>query len=667
MRFSFLLVTVFMLFSCCFAADPKKVADEDESWTALKAGITQIYRGEPSLTIPQYMKLIQLVHNHCTKTTLNLRTATRGGTELIGKELYERLKNFLEEYLLELFSTRTNLSEDDLLIFYAKTWAEYRFSSRVVNDVFKYLNRHWVRREIAEGHQDVYEVFQLTLIKWREHIVQHNWHRKLSNTAIKMIERERNGEQIRSNLISGLINCLSEMDSDMTFYREHFEHAFIQDTERFYVAESNEITSKNSVTEYMEHAEKRLQEEVQRVRGYLHGSTMGILTKTCERVLIEQHIDTIRSVFQNLLDADQMEHLHRMYGLLSRIANSQDQLQEKFQKHIYKQGMLAIEQCGKDALADPKIYVQAIINVHKKYIDFVLNAFERDNGFMRALDQACIKFINSNEVTKMAKSSSKSPELFARHCHNLLKKSTKNADDGELNDLLNEVISVFKFIDDKDVFQTFYSRLLAKRLINQISISDEAESLMISKLREICGAEYTTKLQRMFQDIHISRDLTEKYRDYRSKNESDASKSFDFNAQVLSSGSWPNIGGQGVNLIMPTELKKTVDSFYNYYSKVHTNRKLTWQNNLGKGEIVTTFLKNRYILMVSTYQMAVLLQFNDENSLTVEQLVERTGIKQDYLIQVLQVFLKAKLFTCSDDESNLTDESVMNLNLGFKR
>lgn len=57
---------------------------------------------------------------------------------------------------------------------------------------------------------------------------------------------------------------------------------------------------------------------------------------------------------------------------------------------------------------------------------------------------------------------------------------------------------IFKYIEDKDVFQTFYSTKLSKRLIHGVSASEEAEASMISKLKEACGFEYTNKLQRMF-------------------------------------------------------------------------------------------------------------------------------------------------------------------------
>ncbi|CAF5030691.1 unnamed protein product, partial [Rotaria magnacalcarata] len=35
---------------------------------------------------------------------------------------------------------------------------------------------------------------------------------------------------------------------------------------------------------------------------------------------------------------------------------------------------------------------------------------------------------------------------------------------------------------------------------------------MITKLKQACGFEYTSKLQRMFQDIGVSKDLIDQYR-----------------------------------------------------------------------------------------------------------------------------------------------------------
>lgn len=83
-------------------------------------------------------------------------------------------------------------------------------------------------------------------------------------------------------------------------------------------------------------------------------------------------------------------------------------------------------------------------------------AFNNDSGFVAALDKACGRFINANAVTRVANSSSRSPELLAKYCDLLLKKSSKNPEEAELEDTLNQVVSFimkcFKFCIYKFVF-----------------------------------------------------------------------------------------------------------------------------------------------------------------------------------------------------------------------
>ena len=71
---------------------------------------------------------------------------------------------------------------------------------------------------------------------------------------------------------------------------------------------------------------------------------------------------------------------------------------------------------------------------------------------------------------------------------------------------------IFKYIEDKDVFLKFYSKMLAKRLVTDSSASDEAESSMIGRLKQMCGFEYTTKLQRMFTDSGLSKEISDNFR-----------------------------------------------------------------------------------------------------------------------------------------------------------
>merc|ERR1711936_431811 len=122
-------------------------------------------------------------------------------------------------------------------------------------------------------------------------------------------------------------------------------------------------------------------------------------------------------------------------------------------------------------------------------------------------------------------------ELLAKFISVLLQKPSKNPEEAELEDTLNQCMIVFKYIEDKDVFQKFYSKMLAKRLVQHMSASDDAEASMISKLKQACGFEYTNKLQRMFQDVGVSKDLNDQFRTHLQN--SDEPLDIDFQIQVL--------------------------------------------------------------------------------------------------------------------------------------
>lgn len=56
-------------------------------------------------------------------------------------------------------------------------------------------------------------------------------------------------------------------------------------------------------------------------------------------------------------------------------------------------------------------------------------------------------------------------------------------EDSELEEKLSSMILLFKFVDDKDVFQKHYTRSMAKRLVFSSSVSDDIEQFMIARLR----------------------------------------------------------------------------------------------------------------------------------------------------------------------------------------
>ena len=67
-------------------------------------------------------------------------------------------------------------------------------------------------------------------------------------------------------------------------------------------------------------------------------------------------------------------------------------------------------------------------------------------------------------------------------------------------------------VQGKDVFEAFYKKDLAKRLLLGKSSSTDAEKTMITKLKAECGSQFTNKLEGMFKDVDLSRDIMTSFR-----------------------------------------------------------------------------------------------------------------------------------------------------------
>jgi len=663
---------------------PTSKDDINGTWNFLEWGVDRImFNLSEGVDLKTYMSLYTSIHNFCTAQKAagmgsqqsNLNSNHRGA-HLLGEDLYHRLNEHLKVHLAAVHAEMIKHTDEALLTYCIKEWKRYTQAGTYNHHLFRYLNRHWVKREMDEGKKDIYDIYTLHLVRWKEDMFG-STQNAVMDAVLRLVEKQRNGETIEQSKIKDVVNSfvslgIDEADSTKTtldVYRTYFEKPYLEATEKYYEVESHRFLAENSVVDYMKKAERRLDEEKERVPLFLLNEIMAPLMKCCENALIAKHATTLRDEFQILLDNDREDDMARMYKLLARIPEGLDPLRARFELHVRQAGHLAVEKvAGQGDSLDPKAYVDALLEVHTQYSALVQKAFTGESEFVRSLDNACREYVNRNKVCE--RNSSKSPELLAKHSDNVLKKSTKATEEDNMEKLLDQCMTIFKYVEDKDVFQKFYSRHLAKRLVNGTSASGDAETSMISKLKDASGFEYTNKLQRMFQDVQTSKDLNNAYEEWRSQtiDKEDRKEEVDATYQILGTGSWP-LQPPTSPFAPPDVIIKTYERFQTFYSNKHGGRKLSWLWHLCKGEIRANYAKMNkvpYTFSVSTYQMAILLMFNDSNTVTYDDMAELTSLAKETLDPSIAIMIKAKVLTASPEGASPQSGTSYSLNYGFK-
>lgn len=67
--------------------------------------------------------------------------------------------------------------------------------------------------------------------------------------------------------------------------------------------------------------------------------------------------------------------------------------------------------------------------------------------------------------------------------------------DEAIEDTLEKVVKLLAYISDKDLFAEFYRKKLARRLLQDRSSNDEHERSILSRLKQQCGAQFTSKVR----------------------------------------------------------------------------------------------------------------------------------------------------------------------------
>ncbi|CAB4015420.1 cullin-4A isoform X1, partial [Paramuricea clavata] len=235
----------------------------------------------------------------------------------------------------------------------------------------------------------------------------------------------------------------------------------------------------------------------------------------------------------------------------------------------------------------------------------------------------------------------------------------------ELEKLLDKIMVLFRFIQGKDVFEAFYKKDLAKRLLVGKSASVDAEKSMLSKLKQECGASFTSKLEGMFRDMELSKDVMIQFKQHLQHQR--LPSNIDMAVNILTMGYWPTYTPVEINL--PVEMVHYQDTFKKFYLGKHSGRKLLWQNTLGHCVLRSSFTEeNVKDLQVSLFQALVLLMFNERDNLPFDDIRSETGIEDSELRRTLQSLAcgKARVIMKTPKGKDIGDNDTFLFNAEFK-
>jgi len=604
------------------------------------------------------------------------------------------------------------------------SWEDHNLCMNMTTDVLMYMDRVYC----TDNRQP--SIFTACMGLFRDHILRSklvqsdldvNTFDILNSVLLDMIQMEREGDVIDKNLIRSCIYMLEglyETDEDNEnerLYLTVFEPIFLNASRAFYQRECMTLLRESDASTWLRQTQRRLIEEADRCRTTISPLTDGKIAEVIEKEMIESHLqEFIRlegSGVKAMIINDRFDDLALLYQNISRIDSKKEALRDALQSRVMElgcdinrtisntdfseitQGDGGEDKAGKGKAPPPNAaaqqtaaairWVDEVLQLKDKFDIMWTKCFNEDLILQTALTKSFSDFINLFD---------RSSEYVSLFVDSNLKSGIKGRTEDEVDAVLDKATILLRYIQDKDMFERYYKKHLARRLLHGKSESTEVEKQMISRMKQEVGNYFTTKLEGMFKDMTMSDELTSNYRSHIQSLGDVDKKQIELGVSVLTTNHWPmevmgasqarQEDGRIQHCNWPPEIKLLQDSFTSFYMKKHNGRQLTWLPFIGSADIRCVFPKipgkegilgreRKHELTASTMGMIVLLQFNDipiGESLTFEEIQERTRIEPKDLHRILPtlaILPKAKVLNKDPPTKNIKPGDRFSFNAAF--
>jgi len=352
--------------------------------------------------------------------------------------------------------------------------------------------------------------------------------------------------------------------------------------------------------------------------------SMQLLKRVCIDALVTKFQDIMINEFKSLIKENDIKNLNLLFHLLDRIPNVEPILAD-LESYINNEGLMVMKANSESITTDPEKFVEQLLELFNRFTKLVEDTFDADPRFMTSRDKAFKTIVNDTSIFQLElpallkqknmgkpiQPESRCPELLANYCDILLRRNqNKKLTEEEIKEKITNVVTLLKYVQNKDVFMKYHKAHLTRRLILDMSNDQEMEELTIIMLKDIgMPPEYINKLSQMFKDIKVSNDINEKFKEVARINLNNNSLA-DVNIKILNAGAWSRSSDK-VAVTLPRTLEDYIPEVEKFYKNQHSGRKLTWHHLMSNGVINFNTKLGKFELEVTTFQMAVLFAWNN--------------------------------------------------------
>jgi cullin-4 len=464
--------------------DPK--AFLDQTWQKIERALDTIFKqGDIDFSLEE---LYRGVENLCRQN--------------MARDVKERLVKKCNEYVGGALKTRVKESlgrtNVDVLRATLQAWSTWSEQIQYLDWIFCYLDRSY----LLPRHESLRYI---SVGLFRSIIFAHaKLNPRIVDGACDLVAADRTGGDLDSDMFRKTV----DMFHDMHVYTEHFEPRLLELSQEYVMKWADAESEQKSLPEYVRSSRALMDREMQRADMYRLPNT----TKRDLLTLLEDHLVSRKQErlvnqdeFADLLEANSVEDLELLYSLLER-RKLGDKLRPGFMKWIEDEGTAIVF----NEKEQENMVIQ-LLTIKRQLDTFWKVSFHRDAELGHGLRESFETFMNKTKKTSASwgTDNSKTGEMIAKYVDMLLRGGAKAIpaqltrrastavvveaeddndesildEDTEVNSQLDQVLDLFRFVHGKAVFEAFYKKDLARRLLMGRSASADAERSMLSRLK----------------------------------------------------------------------------------------------------------------------------------------------------------------------------------------